>query len=295
MLPCGERKLSCLLNMGTLDDLPSFSAGPKEPNLNRVFPAIKQAGYDGVQFVKFPDAASLQLCREFGFLAAGFGRVNTPNEIRALAERFAGSGLFGATLHVGWGLEDDNEAHTLIESILECSARTKFPLWPEIHRATIFQDCWRTVKFAERYPTLQFNGDFSHWYTGLEMVYGGFERKFAFISPVVERVRFLHGRIGNPGCIQVALSDREEDNQPYQQHFAALWTAAMTAFLRQSSPGDILPFTAELLSPRIFYGRAMRCGPGEPQEESDRWLQALRLCEIARECWLAACSEGASV
>ncbi len=52
---------------------------------------------------------------------------------------------------------------------------------------------------------MRFNGDFSHWYAGQEMVYGGFEKKFAFIQPVIERVRFLHGRISSPGCIQVAV------------------------------------------------------------------------------------------
>jgi pentose-5-phosphate-3-epimerase len=54
-----------------------------------------------------------------------------------------------ATLHVGWGMEDDDEASRLIESILEASAKSGLPLNVETHRATIFQDMWRTVQFVK--------------------------------------------------------------------------------------------------------------------------------------------------
>jgi len=46
---------------------------------------------------------------------------------------------------------------------------------------------------------LEFNGDFSHWYTGQEMVYGGFENKLAFIvadhagkKQIIEAIRILY-------------------------------------------------------------------------------------------------------
>ena len=119
------------------------------------------------------------------------------------------AGLECLTLHVGWGYEDEDEATQLIEAVLDASARYSVPLYVETHRATLFQDIWRTVQFVRRFPQLQFNGDFSHWYTGLEMVYGGFENKLACIQPVIERIRFLHGRIGNPGCMQVDVGDMQ--------------------------------------------------------------------------------------
>lgn len=70
-------------------------------------------------------------------------------------------------------MEDDDEAARLIDAVLNASVRYDVPLYVETHRATIFQDLWRAVQFVARFPELRFNGDFSHWYTGLEMVYGG--------------------------------------------------------------------------------------------------------------------------
>jgi hypothetical protein len=173
--------------------------------------------------------------------------------------------------------------------VLAASARHRIPLYVETHRATLFQDMQRAVQFVARFPELRFNGDFSHWYTGSEMVYGGFENKLAFIQPVIDRVRFIHGRIGNPGCMQVAIV--RNDLAAYVAHFRTLWTRCFAAFLRAAtSPvSDAAPrqsfiiFTPELLAPEIFYARTFNGA-----EESDRWQQSLLLVEIARECFAEA-------
>jgi hypothetical protein len=135
---------------------------------------------------------------------------------------------------------------------------------------------------VKRFPELRFNGDFSHWYTGSEMVYGGFENKLAYIQPVIDRVRFVHGRIGSPGCMQVAIS--ENDSAPYVGHFRTLWTECFAAYLRDEAPRQpFVTFTAELLAPGIYYARTFG-----GREESDRWEQSLLLVEIARECFANA-------
>jgi sugar phosphate isomerase/epimerase len=162
---------------------------------------VAEAGYQGIQFVAPLTGAQDAACRAYKLGRCSSGRVNLPEEAALLAERCHGEGMECVTLHMGWGLENDSEAHALIEAVLEAVQRWKIPLFVETHRATIFQDMWRTVQFVKCFPELRFNGDFSHWYTGQEMVYGGFERKLAFIQPVIERVRFIHGRIGNPGHI----------------------------------------------------------------------------------------------
>ena len=189
------------------------------------------------------------------------GRVNQPSDADTLAEQWAADGFECATLHAGWGLEEDNDAFRLIESILNAAARLNFPLFLETHRATICQDMWRTVTFVRRFPEMRFNGDFSHWYAGQEMVYGSFEKKFAFIQPVLERVRFLHGRIASPGCIQVAIEPNLIPQPQYVDHFRRLWTACFR---------HAIYFTPELLGPDIYYARIFRGA-----EESDRWQQSL--------------------
>ena len=147
------------------------------------------------------------------------------------------------------------EGARLIEAILNAGARYDVPLYVETHRATLFQDMQRTVDFVHRFPQLRFNGDFSHWYTGLEMVYGGFENKLSFIQPVIERVRFLHGRIGNPGCMQVAI--KPEDPAPYVAHFRTIWIQCFKGYLREPAPQQpFITFTCELLAREIFYARS---------------------------------------
>ncbi len=276
-------QLRCYFNLMALNDLPEWSAGPASADPEVRLTAIRDAGYDGVQFIAPVTNDEIALCERLDLGRCSLGRVNEPAGAEELAARFADEGQECATLHVGWGMEDDPEAFRLIEAIMAASEKYQIPLYPETHRATIFQDMWRTVRFIDQFPNLRFNGDFSHWYTGLEMRYGDFDKKLSFLIPVMERVRFLHGRIGSPGCIQIAV-DGVRDDKPYVAHFRQLWTAAFRGFLDTAVHGDYICFTPELLSPRIYYARVFSVD-GTLREESDRWTQSLVLKEIAGECW----------
>jgi hypothetical protein len=270
------KQLRCYMNWLALQGMDSayFAQG-------RVA-AVREAGYDGIQFVEPIDHAALTEARALGLGVCGSGRVNASADAAALAKSAVDAGLECLTLHVGWGMESDDEAARLIEAVLSAAAAHRIPLYVETHRATIFQDVQRTVSFVLRFPDLRFNADLSHWYAGLEMVYGGFEKKLAFIQPVIERVRFVHGRIGNPGCMQVAVEPN--DPAPYVAHFRGMWTTSFTAFLRDPAPQQpFITFAAELLAPEIYYARTFHGA-----EESDRWRQSLLLCEIARDCFAEA-------
>ncbi|HVX67171.1 MAG TPA: hypothetical protein VHA11_11245 [Bryobacteraceae bacterium] len=277
-----EPRLRSYLNLLALDGLQAGT--PARPD----FEAIRAGGYEGVQFIDPVTDEQSAACRRLGLHMASSGRINEPHEATLLAERFAGEGVECGTLHLGWGLEDKTAARRLIEAVLAVSERYRVPLYVETHRATLFQDMWRTVEFVRSFPELRFNGDFSHWYTGQEMVYGGFERKLAFLAPVLERVRFIHGRIGNPGSIQVDIGDGDAARYPYVAHFRQMWTAAFTGFLATALPGDFVCFTPELLAPGIYYARVFPDAAGCLREESDRWEQSLLLRRIAQECFEAA-------
>jgi hypothetical protein len=280
-------RLRCYMNWLALDGLGPFAEGSVA--------AIRSAGYDGIQFIDPLDRAALAEARALGLGVCGSHRVNAPAEAAPIAQAAADAGLECLTLHVGWGMESDDQGARLIEAVLDAATRYRIPLYVETHRATLFQDMQRAVTFAERFPGLRFNGDFSHWYTGSEMVYGGFEKKLAYIQPVLDRVRFIHGRIGSPGCMQVAINP--DDPAPYIAHFRTLWTRCFEGFLRAvASPDpDLAPqqpfitFTPELLAPGIYYARTF-----QGAEESDRWQQSLLLAQIARECFVAATSKVAN-
>lgn len=268
-----ESQLICYFNWLALEGLRTPASGWMR--------AIREAGYNGIQFIEPLQLDLVEEARTLGLGVCGTGRVNQPSDAYRLAEEARHAGLDCLTLHVGWGLEGQDEAARLIEAVLRASARHSIPLYVETHRATIFQDLWRTVQFIQQYPQLQFNGDFSHWYTGLEMVYGGFENKLSFIQPVIERIHFLHGRIGNPGCMQVDIGDLENAARlSFVAHFRTLWTKVFLAFLQRSPRGESFCFTAELLAPNIYYARTFH-----ESEESDRWQQSLVLTKIARDCF----------
>jgi hypothetical protein len=271
------------MNLMAFDSLPENSAAPRGTREEQ-FEGIREAGFEGVQFAGAGSVHELSFCRSAGLGFAGSGRINRPSEAKALAAEAAGSGYDCLTLHLGWGIESNDEAFRLIESVLEAALQTHLPLYIETHRATICQDMWRTVEFVKRFPDMRFNGDFSHWYAGQEMVYGGFEPKLRYIQPVVERVRFIHGRIADAGCIQVPV----QEGSTCLLHFEEMWTACFGAYL-QTEPERMFCFTPELLSPAIHYARTVN-----GFEITDRWDESLLLIRIADKCFLNAATRGAS-
>ena len=267
------------LNLGTLWDLPDFSAAPRGDRTTQLS-VLRQSGYEGVQ----GEAADVALARAVGMRATMSGRVNTPTEVVPQVQAARQAGADCLTLHVGWGHEDDDACDALVEAIIDASLAYDLPVYVETHRATITQDTWRTVQLIVRHPGLRLNGDFSHWYTGLEMLYGDFEAKLRFLAPALERVRFCHARCGNSSHIQVPL---EHPSMPDAiVHFRRMWTLAFAGFLRSAVPGDVFPFAPELLPPCINYARTVRSPEGSRWvEDGDRWLDAKRYCDIASDCW----------
>ncbi|HET8829853.1 MAG TPA: hypothetical protein VFM79_10960, partial [Pelobium sp.] len=92
----------------------------------------------------------------------------------------------------------------------------------------------------------------------------------------------IHGRIGNPGCIQVDID--ADENLSYVDHFKEMWTRSFIGFLKTAKPGDYICFTIELLKPDIFYARTIKNG-NKIEEEGDRWQQALLYKNMIKQCW----------
>ena len=128
------------------------------------------------------------------------------------------------------------------------------------------------MRIANKFPEIRFNGDFSHYYCGQELVYGDWEAKLAFMEPIFARTGFLHGRVSSPGCMQVPIAAGFNSRPPqahgavdYLDHFKQLWTRAMRGFLRAAHPGDVLVFAPELLSGTYYYARMFPTASGHSQ------------------------------
>ena len=275
------------LHVGTTWSLPSWSVGPTGDE-QAVLEAAREAGYEGVQ------GADPERARSVGLVPTTFDIVPATGVLVDKARSWADRGFACATLMVGTGMEDDAAAGRLVEEVLEAGTTARIPLYVETHRATVTQDLWRTLQLVERFPELRFNGDFSHWYTGHDMPSGDFEAMLELLAPVLTRVRYLHGRIGTAGCIQVDVGDDPGTDAPPVSHFRSLWTRALAGFVNGAlgdpvrARGLQIGFAPELLPPEFGYARLIRGPGGDLREEGDRWTQALVLCAIAEDCFASA-------
>ncbi|MBI1196943.1 MAG: hypothetical protein GC203_03695 [Phenylobacterium sp.] len=276
------------MNYVTFVELPAWSTGPG-PGLEEIVAALRAAKVEAVQ------ARDPRPYLAAGFRATGMGRILAPQDADAVARAGAELGLDATTVHLGDGLETDAEADRLAGAMLEAGARHGHALHLELHRATLAQDMRRTLSLIERFPELRFTADLSHWYTGLEMTYGDFTGKLDRLGPVFERVRMIHGRIGDPSCMQVGMS--VDPDRRAIGHFREMWRRCCRGFLDGAGPGDVLPFAAELLPNAVTiqgtrvpldYARLAPGPDGELREESDRWADAERLWEIASEAFAEA-------
>lgn len=274
------------LNMGNTWMLPEWSSGPVGDE-RAVLVATAAAGYQGVQ------GADPELCRELGLVPVTFDIRIEPGGLAERAGIWVDQGFACATLMVGTGFESDAEADRLADEIVEASTSAGIPLYLETHRATMTQDMWRTLRLVERHPDLRFNGDFSHWYTGQDMAASDVNEKLDRLTPVLERVRYLHGRVASPGCVQIDVGDGRSDDAPLR-HFREIWTRAFVGFIAGAAddpvppPGLEIGFAPELLPGEFGYARFVPGPDGSSREEGDRWEQALVLTRIATECFGAA-------
>jgi hypothetical protein len=278
-------KLQIYLNTGNLAGLPASSIWPGLSGSDAI-DRLKADGYEGVQLT----GGDSDIGPSPDFPYCGQGRISTPDEADPVFAKHAANGEQCITLHVGWGMEDDDEVDRLVESVLSASDTHDLPAFIETHRATITQDMWRTVQLAKRWPDVRFNGDFSHYYCGQEMVYGDFAAKLDFMQPIFDRIGFMHGRIAAPGFMQAPIEG--PNTKPlmatggdYLADFKEICRRAMAGFQRNAGPGDVLIFAPELLVAGYYYARVFPDDSGQLIEESDRYAQALLYRDIARECY----------
>lgn len=268
MGPRRSRQLSAVTAMA----LPAWTAGPR--TTDEFLTATVKAGYEGVQ-VFLPEHA--EDARAAGLAdASGIGTARTTDDADAVVGMWAGSVASSLTLHLGTGFETADEARALIERTLATADRHEVDVLIETHRATLFQDPARALVLVEEFPELRFTADLSHWYTGVEMVYGDLDAKLQVLGPVFDRCRMIHGRISDPGCIQVAVAGAD-DPSDHVEHFRRMWRAVLGGC--RTEQVERIPFVVELLPAAAHYARTVDLGSGA-EEEVDRWTQADLLWEI---------------
>ena len=152
-------------------------------------------------------------------------------------------------------------------------------LFVEIHRNNFTENLPQIKQLIEQVPDIRFTADLSHLVVCGEFYGWEDERAVDRLMPVLERTSHLHGRISNGEQVQVDVGD---GTNATAQFFVRLWATAMTHWLRDAGPGDVLPFASELGPPRY----AITTPDGK--EISDRWEQSLVMKRLAEQAWKIA-------
>ena len=272
--------------LGSLFGLPAWSKGARD-TLQHQLALLKDHGYEGV--VHWSDWEEIQAA---GLSAIGMGRLTAPEQTLELAKVHQDNGLDFTTLHVGTGFETSDQMDVFAAAIIEASIQTGYALHVETHRGTMTQDIWRTLDLVSRFPELHLTLDFSHWYTGHEMTYGGeFIERLARLEPVFAQVRSFQLRVGDTGRIQRPVD-------PGADYFADHMTALRRCFevlLSQTGLPAFLSLAPELLPASIpsEKNEIWLCY-AEAKEVTDRFLDAVTLSDQADLEFTAAASDAAS-
>ena len=290
-MPPESPRLRLVLNTWSICNLPAFSAFPAGLDAADTVAAIRAAGYEGLQMEADDPLRAASL--DAGMHMSATGRVLAVAEAVEVCRRHRDLGFAMTTLHVGTGFETQAEGLRLAEAVVAASARSGYPLYVETHRATLTQDPRRTLDLIDALPELRFNMDASHWYAGCEMPYGDFDAKLDALAPVFARTRYIHGRMADSSCMQVPVAGR---HATCTRHFHEIWSRSFRGFLDSACRGTRICFAPELLpnaavvngrTVEINYAR-LKDSPNGAIEETDRWLEALALCDLARGAFAAA-------
>ena len=268
------------LSLITASGLGPNSPGPGPDD--DLFSFAAAHGYEGAQ-VYFREQAAQ--ARAAGLIASAIAPARTRAEVDSIASYWSGGGVESLTLHLGTGFESAEQADVLVRAVLEAEQSHGTALLIETHRATLFQDPARALELLDRHPDLRCTADLSHWYTGVEFVYGDLDAKFHAIAPLFERVRMIHARISDPGCIQVPIDPSALGGNPpsYVAHFRHMWSAIFEAVSGTAGAPSELPVVVELLPASAHYARTIQVD-GVVQEVADRWEQADLHWLLARMC-----------
>ena len=268
------------ISLATLADLPPDSAGPRGDLASRLI-AAREAGYEALQTPLPGEATSSHV-----IVAAIAKHAGDRTGLHDCIRRHRDVGCDSTTIHLGTCFQSDSEMLALGETVLKIADTERYPVYIETHRATMTQDMWRTLMLVEHLPELRFAGDFGQWYLGHEIPYGGVEEAIARLEPIFARTRLLHLRLTSGAAGQIATDDT--DAEGHLPAFLRAWRSACAGFLGSASPGDYLGAYVELLPPRTGYPRMIRGADGAPVEQTDRWLEAVRLISLAEQCFAEA-------
>lgn len=165
-------------------------------------------------------------------------------------------------------------AARIVEGWHRQAAAAGVQLQLETHRNTMTNDLRTTNRIlAELDPAVELAIDLSHHVCGCELPDAATPEIEALIGNLLTRAGSLQGRVANRCQVQVPLTF--EAHQGWVSRFRGWWTDGFTQILRRKPVADIMFCTELGTRPYAITG-------ADGEELSDRWSEALLLCDWAR-------------
>lgn len=200
--------------------------------------------------------------------------ITNIKKLKRQVKRWKKRGFICATIIVGTGNESYSEATYIAQAIDEISEKNNFPLFLELHRASVTENIPTVLAMLSACPSLRLNADFSHYMLSYRLDQLNNQQlleTLILMQPIFKRVGYFHGRYANSTAVQTSTpGDRAA------QIYLILIDQVFQYFKRQQSVGDVLFFAAELLPPFTAYAQIDSSTNGHT-ESSDRYQQSLTL------------------
>lgn len=153
----------------------------------------------------------------------------------------------------------------------------RLPLLFETHRDGLLNDLYFTLQLMEIVPEMRLCADLSHFVVDRELRAPVPDREEAFIRKVLERSDCFQGRIASREQVQVQIDFPQ--HQQWVGIFRRWWTEGMRMWRNRNKYDAKLVFLCELGPPPYAITDANQ------EELSDRWEEALKIRDWARDIW----------
>lgn len=247
-----------------------------EENIRR----IAEAGFDGVS----AHYTTRSLVRELhanlgpaGLVAEGMCFPKSVEDLNGPLEIAAEFGLTHLVLQPDVRPRRLDDCVPLIEGWLRLAEQVDFPVYVETHRNRMTTDLFFTLDLLHRFPDLPLLADLSHFLVAREFATPVSTEDHALIHTILDSSWAFHGRVASREQVQIELSFPQ--HRPWVDLFLEWWDYGFRSWARRAARGRQLCFTCEL-GPRPY----AITGP-DGNDTTDRFAEALKLKEMARELW----------
>jgi hypothetical protein len=240
-----------------------------------VFPSIKNAGYDGVEYKGSKaahDNSFKRLLKQYDF--EFISQIHTHGEtvddhIASFKELIQVSLPLNPIIinsqsgKDSWGMDEKNE---FIARALEYEKETGIPVAHETHRGRITYNPWDTRDLLLNFTELKLCCDFSHWVCVCERI---IDTELDIIKLCAERCIHLHSRVGYQQGPQVSDPRAPEyalDLQAHENWWDIIWQT------QQSNKVEITTLTPEFGPPPYHHTLPFTQTPVSDLDEICDWM-----------------------